>query len=64
MNTNLQAIKGLVKLKQIVIFYSTLKVLLIILSSALECTKNHTLRPLAQKGCAPQLTNFTYHLSF
>ncbi len=30
-----------------------LKVQLIIFSSALECTKNSTLRPLAQKGCAP-----------
>src|SRR6218665_355537 len=28
------------------------KLQLIILSSALECTKNNTLRPLAQKGCA------------
>jgi len=34
------------------LFYTLLsKVQLIILSSALECTKNNTLWPLAQKGC-------------
>ena len=35
-------------------FYTRIsKVQLIILSSALGCTKNNTLRPLAQKVCAP-----------
>jgi len=36
------------------VFYVQLsKVQLITLSSGLECTKNNTLRSLAQKGCAP-----------
>jgi len=49
-NIKNQAIKRLLKLG----FYTRLsKRQLINLCSALECTKNNTLRPLAQKGCAP-----------
>src|SRR6218665_1066466 len=49
-NTKPQAIKGLVKF----VFCTRLtKRQLIILSLVLECTKKKTLRPLAQKGCAP-----------
>jgi|SRR6218665_559277 len=32
-----------------------------ILSSALECTINNTLRPLAQKGCAPLSYGMVYY---
>src|SRR6218665_688008 len=49
-NTKPQAIIGLVKF----VFCTRLtKRQLIILSLILECTKKNTLRPLAQKGCAP-----------
>ena len=51
-NIKPQAIKRLaVKTNRFITWLS--KVQLIILSSAREYTKNHTLRPLAQKGCAP-----------
>jgi len=50
-NIKPQAIKRLVKFS---FFYTRLsKRQLIIFSSALECNKNNTLQPLAQKGCAP-----------
>ena len=50
-NIKPQAIKRLVKFS---CFYTRLsKHHLTILSSALECTKNNTLRLLAQKGCSP-----------
>jgi len=50
-NNKPQAIKRLVKF---VFFYTQLsKYQLIILCLALECSKNNTLLPLAQKGYAP-----------
>src|SRR6218665_139774 len=54
-NIKPQAIKGLVKQNKFGFLHSTPKNSAYNnLSSALECTKNGTLRPLAQKGCAPQ----------
>ena len=52
-NIKPQAMKRLVKLNKFGFYNRLLKVQLIIFSAALECTKNSTLRPLAQKGCAP-----------
>jgi len=56
-NIKPQAIKRLVRYKKSVFNTRLSKVQLVILTTALECTKNNTLRPLAQRGCAPLVYN-------
>src|SRR6218665_2552517 len=51
--SNYKLEKGKSNLKNPVLSTRLSKVQVMILSSAVECTKNTTLRPLAQKGCAP-----------
>src|SRR6218665_1046697 len=59
-NIKPQAMKRLVKFLKFGYFTRLLKVKPIVLSSALECTKTNTLRPLAQKGCLHPGTSFDF----